>query len=138
MDILMLKSILTTLVLLMAIVQALTMGQAKGRIRLVNLPPSQLRRFHKRQGDAALLFILVIAAICISQFDITPQDPRVVLHALFGVSGVVTILLKFAVARFFRPYLRHASYISTVLFLSTLGIFLSSALWYFVALWGFH
>jgi len=131
MDILMFKSILATLVLLMAILQALTMSQVKGRIRLVNLPSSQLRRFHKREGDAALLFMLVIAAICISQLSITPQAPRVVLHALFGVSGVVTILLKFAVARFFRPYLRYASYISTALFLSVSGIFLTSALWYF-------
>lgn len=138
MDILMSKSILATLVLLMAILQALTMSQVKGRIRLVNLPSSQLRRFHKFEGDTALLLILVTAAICISQFSITPQDPRVVLHALFGVSGVVTILLKFAVARFFRPYLRYASYISAVLFLSILGIFLSSAVWYFIVLWGFH
>jgi len=49
MDILMLKSILTTLVLLMAILQALTMSQVKGRLRLVNLPSSQLRRFHRRE-----------------------------------------------------------------------------------------
>jgi len=135
MDILMFKSILTTLVLLMAVLQALTMSQVKGRMRLVNLRSSQLRRFHKREGDAALLFMLVTATICISQFSITPQDPRVVLHALFSVSGVVTILLKFAVAHFFRPYLRYASYISAVLFLSILGIFLTSALWYFTVIW---
>lgn len=132
---LMLKSILTTLVLLMAISQALTMGQVKGRIRLVNLPSSQLRRFHKWEGDAALLFTLLTAAICISQFSVTPQDPRVVLHALFGLSGVVTILLKFAVARFFRPYPKYASYISATLLLSVLGIFLTSALWYFTVIW---
>jgi len=130
----MLKSILTTLVLLMAILQALTMSQVKGRLRLVNLPSSQLRRFHKVEGDVALLFILVTAAICISQLSITHQDPRVILHALLGACGVVTILLKLAVARFFRPYLRYASYISAVLFLSVLGIFLTSALWYFIAL----
>lgn len=135
MKILMLKSILTTLVLLMAILQVLTMSQVKGRIRLVNLPSSQLRRFHKREGDVVLLLILATAVICISQFNITPQDPRVVLHALFGVSGVVTILLKFAVARFFRPYLRYALYISAVLFLAMMGIFLTSALWYFTVIW---
>ena len=133
MDILMLKSILTTLVLLMAILQALTMSQVKGRLRLVNLPSSQLRRFHKVEGDVALLFILVTAAICISQLSVTPREPRAVLHALFGVSGVVTIVLKFAVARFFRPHLGYASYISAVLFLSVLGIFVTSALWYFIA-----
>lgn len=135
MDILMLKSVLTTLVLLMAVLQVLTMTQVKGRIRLVNLPSSQLRRFHKWEGDVALLFVLATAVICISQFSVTPQDPRVLLHALFGFSSVVTILLKFAVARFFRPYLRYASYISAVLFLSILGVFLTSALWYFTALW---
>lgn len=134
MDILMVKSVLTTFVLLMAILQALIMSQVKGRIRLVNLPSSQLRRFHKLEGDTALLFMLVTATICISQFSLTPQDPRVVLHALFGVSGVATILLKFAIAHFLRPYLRYASYISAVLFLSILGIFLTSALWYLIVL----
>lgn len=107
MDILMFKSILATLVVLMAILQALTMSQVKERLRLVNLPSSQLRRFHQWEGDVALLFILVTATICISQFSITRQDPRVVSYALFGVSGVVTILLKSAVARFFGSYLRN-------------------------------
>jgi len=135
MDILMLKSILATLVLLMAILQAVTMTQVKGRIRLINLPSSQLRRFHKLEGDTALLLTLVTAAICVGRLSSAPQDSRVVLHALVGVAGVATILLKFAVARFFRPYLRYASYISTVLFFSILGIFVTSALWYFVTLW---
>jgi hypothetical protein len=41
------------------------------------------------------------------------------------------ILLKFAMARFFRAYLRYARQIGAALFLSIVGIFLTSALWYF-------
>lgn len=134
MDILMLKSILTTVILLMAILQGLSMLQIQGRIRLVGVSGQRLRLFHKVEGDAILLLLFLTAYLCVSRFSVNPQDPRVVLHALFGLSAVVTILLKFALARFFRSYLKYASYIGAVLFLSLLGIFLTSALWYFAAL----
>lgn len=134
MDILMLKSILTTVILLMAILQGLSMLQIQGRIRLVEISGKRLRLFHKAEGDVTLLLIFLTAYLCVSLFSVDSQDPRVVLHALFGLSAMVTILLKFALARFFRSYLKYAPYISAVLFLSILGIFFTSALWYFIAL----
>jgi hypothetical protein len=131
MDILMLKSILTTLVLFIAILQALSMLQVMGRIRLVNVSSPQLRLFHKGGGDVTLFLMLATAFLCLTQLTATFQEPRILLHTLFALCGLAMILLKFAMARFFRAYLHYARQIGAPLFLSIVGIFLTSALWYF-------
>jgi len=135
MDILMLKSILATVVLLMAILQGLSMLQVQGRIHLVEASGKSLRLFHKVEGDVALLLVFLTAYLCVSRFAVEPRDLRVILHALLGASGVVLILAKFALGRFMRRYLKYSFPLGTVLFLSILGIFLTSAPWYFTVIW---
>ncbi|MFQ5904252.1 MAG: DUF6529 family protein [Candidatus Binatia bacterium] len=130
MDILMFKSILTILVLFIAILQALSMLQVMGRIRLVNVSSPGLRLFHKGGGDVTLLLMLATAFLCLTRLTATFQGPRVFLHALFALCGLATILLKFAIARFFRAYLRYSQQIGATLFLFIAGIFLTSALWH--------
>ncbi len=135
MDLYLFKSILTSALLLVAILQALTMLQVQGRIHWIKASRQRLRLFHKGEGDLALALLLFTAYICVSRLSVYLQDPRVVSHALFGVIGATLILAKFALARLFRGYLKYVLPLSGALFLSILAIFLTSALWYFVALY---
>jgi hypothetical protein len=130
MSLLMLKSILTTVVLLLAMGQAFSGLRLRGRFKRLPLPAGTLRTWHRLGGDAALLLTMSIAFICVVHFpfSVSAYSLRVPLHAALGSLAVVVMLVKLIIARRFRTYLRRATVLGGVAGFSILGCFAASAL----------
>ena len=135
MSLLMLKSILTTVVLILALGQSASGFRMTGRLQRWPLPIKNLRMGHRLVGDAALLLTLSVALICVTHLSYGAYSLRVPLHAALGTLAAVTLLVKVIVARWSRRYLRYARILGGVAGLSLLGCFWASALWYFRLVW---
>ncbi len=130
----MLKSVVTTVVLALALVQALWMAQVRGWVRLLPFERRRLRRWHRWGGIAVLVLTLTVAVICV--FGIggryVSYSPRVLAHLHMGALAIVVLLLKAVITNRFRRYLRYNTALGIAAGLLILGTFVASALWYFV------
>ena len=127
------KSILTTVVLVLAIAQALIGLRLRGYLKSLPLPLPRLRGWHRWEGDATLILTVIVALICVTNFGFSLYSPRVALHTALGTLAALIMLLKVVIARRFRIYLRHTLILGTLAGFGVLGTFVASALWY--SLW---
>lgn len=125
------KSILTTVVLAIALFQALEMAQLKGYLRVLPLDKRTLRDLHRMGGVAAMFLMLVVAGLCVLTQRTYLYPPRVALHAVLGTAGIVVLVAKAVITNGFRKYLRINNGLGAVAGLLILGTFVLSALWYF-------
>ena len=128
----MLKSIVTTIVLALALGQAVGMAQVRGYVRLLPLEKQQLRLLHRRGGIAALVLTLAVAVTCVVGFGYELYSPRVKAHVVMGALAILVLLLKVAITNRFRRYMRYNTALGAAAGLLILGTFIASALWYFV------
>ena len=128
----MLKSIVTTVILALALMQALGMAQVRGYVRLLPVEKKQLRRFHRWGGIAVLVLTLAVAVICLSGLSYELYSLRVPLHAVMGALAILVLLLKVAITNRFRRYVRFTLALGVAAGLLILGTFVASALWYFL------
>jgi hypothetical protein len=135
MDIILAKSLLATLAFALALLNLLVMGQLYGKLRLFPLGPETLSRWHRRQGDVILLLCLFVAYHCLTGATVDPKDWRVLAHAILGVTLLALIVFKVVVVRFLPRVMTYIAIIGSALFLSTTGVFLTSAFWYFLTWW---
>lgn len=131
MPLVMVKSFLTTVVLVLAAGQVISGARLRGYLKRLSLPAGSLRTWHRLGGDAALLLTVTIAVVCVTQASFSAYSLRVPLHAGLGTLAAVVMLAKVIIARRFRRYLRYAVILGTIAALSVLGCFAASALWYF-------
>ena len=136
MSIEMVKSILATVVLVLALGQVVSMAQLRGylKFKLIPLPTKSLRTWHRWGGDATLLLTLLVALICLTYEAYYPYHWRIPLHVALGSLAALVMLAKLLMARRFRSYLRYGPLLGAIAGLSVLGTFLASALWYLVSL----
>jgi hypothetical protein len=127
----MLKSLVITIVLALAVMQTLGMAQVRGYVRLLPVEKRQLRRLHRWGGMAALVLILVVAVTCVLGEGYELYSLRLRLHAVMGVLAMLVMLLKVAITHRFRRYLRYNTALGAAAGLLILGTFVASALWYF-------
>ena len=130
----MLKSVVTTVVLALALGQALGMAQVRGWVRLLPVEKRRLRQWHRWGGIATLVLALAVAAICVFAIGgrYTSYSPRVLAHLHMGGLAILVLLLKVAITNRFRRYLRYHTALGITAGLLILGTFVASALWYFV------
>jgi hypothetical protein len=128
----MLKSIVTTVILALALGQALGMAQVRGYVRLLPLAKKRLRMLHRRGGIAALVLTLAVAVTCVAGFGYELYSPRVKAHAVMGALAILVLLLKVVITHRFRRYLRYNTALGAAAGLLILGAFTASALWYLV------
>ena len=128
----MLKSVMTTIILALALAQALGMAQVRGYVRLLPLEKKRLRQWHRWGGIATLVLALAVAAICVFGERYAYYSLRVQAHAVMGVLAILALLLKVAITNRFRRYLRFTLALGAAAGLLILGTFAASALWYFV------
>ncbi|MBU0496089.1 MAG: hypothetical protein KKA73_18175 [Chloroflexi bacterium] len=134
MTVLWIKSLLTTGLLVLAVAQALTQLQLRGRIpQLLPVSKKALRAWHKWGGDLCLLLVIVIALICIQTQGWRTYDLRGTAHIIVGTLAGLLLLLKVLIARGRRRWLaRLGGWLGLVIGLSIAGVWTSSALWYFL------
>ncbi len=132
MSITMIKSILTTVVLALALVQGLEMAQLKGYLRVLPIEKRRLRDLHRLGGVAALFLLALIAVLCIASQGLYFSSLRVTLHAVLGAVVILVLVVKAFITNRFRQYLRWNNGLGALAGLLVLGIFLLSALWYFI------
>lgn len=128
----MFKAIMTTIVLALALVQALGMAQVRGWVRLLPVEKKRLRQWHREGGIVALVLTMAIAVTCVVGFGYELYSPRVKAHAMMGTLAVVALFLKVVITNRFRRYLRYNMALGMAAGLLILGTFTASALWYFV------
>jgi hypothetical protein len=135
MALLMLKSILTTVAVIVAAGQAISGLRLRGRLKRLPLPVGALRAWHRLAGDAVLLLTLSVAFLCVTHLSISTYSLRVPLHAALGTLAAAVLMGKVAIARRFRRFLRRAGIYGAAAGFSLLGCFMASALWYFALVW---
>jgi len=128
----MLKAILTTLILALALVQALAMAQVRGYVHLLPVEKKQLVRWHRLGGATTLLLALAVAAMCVLGERYAYYSARVQTHAVIGTLAILVLAVKAVITKRFRRYLRYAPALGAGAGLLILGTFVASALWYFV------
>lgn len=132
MSITMIKSILTTIALALALVQGLEMAQLKGYLHLLPIEKRKLRSLHHAGGVAALFLLALVAVLCIVSQGFYFSSLRVRLHALLGAVAILVLVVKVLITNRFRQYLRYNNALGVFAGLLVLSIFLLSALWYFI------
>ena len=132
MSVLMLKSILTSVVLLLAVGEAFSGLRLRGYFKRVRLPVKALRLWHRVGGDVTLALTTVVGIICVSNLGFSLYTFRDRAHAALGVVAGLAMVLKVVMARRYRRLLRQALKIGAVAGFSLLGTFVFSALWYFL------
>jgi hypothetical protein len=135
MSLLMLKSILTTVVVVVAVGQAISGLRLRGRLMGLPLPARAWRLWHRLGGDAVLLLTLGVAFICITHLPFSTYSLRVPVHAALGTLAAAILIVKVIIARRFRRFLGRAGVYGAAAGFSLLGCFAASALWYFALVW---
>lgn len=128
------KAIVTTLILALALGQALGMAQVRGYVRLLPLSKKQLLRLHRWGGVGVLVLTLAVALTCVVGLDYEFYSIRVKAHAVMSALAALALILKVAITHRFRRYLRYNTALGAAAGSLILGTFVASALWYFV--WG--
>ncbi len=126
------KAWLATAVVLLACGQLLTAARI---YRVLRFPPAGrfYQGVHRWSGRVAILLTLPVAYHCISVLGFDTHSPRVLIHSLLGSALYGAIVAKVLVARSSR----FANWVLPVagglLFSILLGLWLTSALWFFTA-----
>lgn len=128
------KSMLASLLLVMAVFQALVIGVARGRIgSFSSYARAQATKLHHFQGYAALIIILFVAYNCVFVLGLPKTGPvRVIAHSLLGVMVLLLIMGKIMIARVFTRQYARLPLLGLLLLAAVTALWLSSAGWYFL------
>jgi len=129
------KSLVTTVILALALMQALGMAQVRGYVRLLPVKKRRLRQLHRWGGVAVLVLTVTVAVICVSGVGYGLYSLRVKAHVTMGALAILVLLVKVAISNRFRRYLRYLRLtlvLGAAAGLFILGVFVTSALWYFL------
>jgi hypothetical protein len=132
MSIFMVKSLLATSALLLAIMQTFTGLRTRGYFRRIPLPARTFRLWHRVGGDVTLALTTLVAMLCVYYAGIAFSPPRVPAHTALGTLAGLSMVAKVAIARKYRRRIRYSLKIGAVGGFSVLGTFILSALWYFL------
>ncbi len=129
------KAILTTVLLVLAMSQALEQVLLYRWIRVKNLNRRLVLRMHRFGGATAMVLVLTVLGSCLYTWlalGYPPSTARVVAHAVLGGLATAVLLTKVAIANWFRQYLGITLPLGVSAGLLLFGIFLLTALPYFL------
>jgi hypothetical protein len=131
MDLIALKVSGASVVAILVVLQALIMLQVYTRGRVFSLPLSALMRWHRSQGYALLVFIVLITFACVTRTSVNWHDPRVAAHAVSGMILIAGLFLKILSIRAFPRARRVVPVLGLVLVLAAVVAVGSTVPWYF-------
>ncbi|TNF53875.1 hypothetical protein EP227_05230 [bacterium] len=123
MSIFLFKSLLSLLVLFLAIVGLVSMYEVFGRTNQ-RLNRERLKRIHKANGLMYILLFLFIAYFCLN-FIIsskTELSPRSTFHSIFAITIIVLFLLKISIIRMYRQFYNQVKTLGLLIALITFGV----------------
>ena len=90
----MMKSILATIALALAVAQAIVGLRLRGHLKGLALPVRYLRPWHRWGGDATLLLTVLVAFLCVTHFTFSTYTYalRVPLHTVLGTLAIVVVV----------------------------------------------
>jgi hypothetical protein len=101
-----LKAVGATVVGLIAIEQAYTMGAAMGKVPRFGIRMRTLMRVHRYAGRTGLVLAAVIAYFCLTDLGAPSSPLRGAIHGFFGSTGFIAIAVKLALLKW-RPRLAY-------------------------------
>ncbi len=133
MSIELLKSILSVLMIAIALVQMFIMFELFGR-NTVRYDAASLKRMHRINGVIFILLYFVIAYFCLGYIVSTKEEltPRISFHAVFALSVIILLFLKISFIRFYRQFYEKVLTIGPLVALLTLGMVATSGGYYFL------
>ena len=129
------KSIVATVLLGLALTQALEQALLYRWLRVRNLNRRLVVRLHRFGGVTVVLLVLTVLGLCWYTWlglGYPPSTVRVVAHAVLGGLLSVVLLAKLAIANLFRQYLGYTLPLGISAATLLLCIFLLTALPHFV------
>lgn len=127
------KSILTVCALLFAIVLPALGLTAWYSSRLKDPTKARLFAIHRWIGRVYVLIIVVVGVVyCLISIGPSGYSQRVFIHSALGLTVLAVVTIKVLTARgLIRPLSGYLPIIGSLLALITIGIFFTSAFWYF-------
>jgi len=127
------KSVLTVFALLFAVVLPALGLTAWYSTRLQDPAKARLFAIHRWIGRGYVLIIVVVGVVyCLISIGVRGYDQRVFIHSGLGLAVLALVTIKVLTARGLIPPLSdHLPKIGSLLALVTIGIFFTSAFWYF-------
>jgi len=130
MDTLEMKAWLATAAVVLACGQLLTAARI---YKLLRFPPQGrfYHRVHRWSGRAAILLTLPVAYHCVFLLGFSTHSPRVLMHSLLGSALYGAVVAKVLIVRSSRFAHWVLPVAGGLLFSILLGLWLTSALWFF-------
>ena len=106
------KTVLASVVLLLAGYQVLLMAVGYGKVKVPFLKPKAATFTHRAVGDAAVAVGIFIALLCYSYFGVEDgiehargeESTRATIHVIAGSAFVFLVIAKVLVVRWFRRF----------------------------------
>jgi hypothetical protein len=130
-----LKTVLATLAIVLALEEAWTMAEVRGFTKLLPRRPKVLVRIHRWGGVAALILLLVIISAglyAVFVLGYRLYTPRLWAHASLGLLAAVALTAKVVASNRQRRWLRHSLALGIASGSLMLGAFLFGAVWYWL------
>lgn len=109
------KVVLASVVLGLAVYQVVLMAVGYGKLKLPFLSPGSAAWTHRAAGDAIVVVTLVVAAMCVSYFEI--EDGRATVHAIAACALIGVLAIKIAVVRGTRRFERFVPFLGVAVLL---------------------
>jgi len=126
------KSILATVLLVIACAQMLLIAMALGKIGSFSTDTRRrLVMAHRFEGSVAFLVALWVAYNCVFNIATKSGAPRVVIHALTGTVVLGLFMGKITISRGIRRFYTRLPLLGAALFTAITVLWVTSAGWYF-------
>lgn len=131
MSILFLKSLLSLVMVVAALIQMVTMFEIFGRNEK-KYDIEKLKKTHRLNGIIFFLLYLLIAYFCLDFILSTKAElsPRAALHSVFAITVIILLALKVSFVRFYRQFYNQVKIIGLLIGLITFAMIWTSGGYY--------
>src|SRR5215216_5218321 len=124
------KSVLASLVVLLAILQVVTMSIIYGWLPGSDELRLKLRPYHRWEGRLLFLLVVVVATLCVVTWGPSSATTRALVHSILGITVVIALVLKIIVVRYVPSLGRLIPLFGTGLLAGLVAIWFLTAYWY--------
>ncbi len=133
MSILLLKSVISVVMALMAIFNMLLMLEVFGRSQ-VKFDPAKLKKIHRINGRLFVLLFFFVAFFCLRYIAISKEElsARVTIHSLIALSVILILALKVSFIRIYTKFFGKVLALGPAIALLAVAMMASAGAYYFL------